>query len=137
MAKYQAKTVATKQSVDKFLDAVEPEEKRDDCRAIAKMMEEVSGEPATMWGTSIIGCGSYHYQYESGHSGETCLIGFAPRKSNIVLYLMGLVGNVDINKLGKVKTGKGCIYVNQLDDVDTKVLKAFMKKSMAYTRSKK
>src|ERR1051325_3058158 len=116
MAK-QIKTVVNDKSVTKFLDKVEPEQKRDDCRAISKMMEEVTGEPPKMWGTGIVGFGEYHYVYASGHSGNSCLIGFAPRKSNIVLYLMGALTNADeIKKLGKVKTSKGCIYVNKLED---------------------
>jgi hypothetical protein len=139
MAKYQQKTLANEMSVDAYFNKIEPEQKRDDCRAIAKMMEQATGEPATMWGTGIVGFGSVRYTYDSGHSGTTCLIGFAARKSNIVLYLMGALMNdsADVKKLGKVKTGKGCIYVNKLDDIDTKVLKGLMKKSVAYMKSKK
>jgi hypothetical protein len=135
MAK-QNQTVPTKVSVDKFLDKVEPEEKRDDCRAIVKMMEEVSGEPATMWGPAIIGFGKRHYVYESGREGDTCLIGFAPRKQNIVLYMGGIVGyhDAELKKMGKLKTGKGCIYINKLAEIDTKVFKQLMKKSLNFSR---
>lgn len=132
------KTVPTEKSVEAFLDEVEPEQKRDDCRAIAKMMEEVTGEPSKMWGTGIVGFGLYHYEYASGHSGDSCLIGFAPRKSNIVLYLMGALTDAEeLKKLGKVKTSKGCLYLNRLEEVNAKVLKNLMKKAVTYVKSKK
>jgi len=139
MAKYKAKTVVTEQSVDSFLDGVEPETKRDDCRAIAKLMGEVSKEPATMWGPGIIGFGFRHYQYESGHSGDACLVGFAPRKQNIAMYLMGVAGNhdADLKKLGKFKVGGGCIYINKLEDVNTGVLKKLIKHGLAWHKSQK
>jgi hypothetical protein len=121
------KTTATAASVDKFIDKVEPESKRDDCRAIIKMMEEVTGEPATMWGPSIVGFGSYHYVYESGHSGDMCRVGFAPRSGNIVLYLQN--DDPELSKLGKFKKTRGCVYINKLDDIDTKILKKLIKKT--------
>jgi hypothetical protein len=135
MAK-QNKTKETSANVDKFLDGVKPEQKRDDCRAIAKMMEEVSGQPAKMWGTSIVGFGTRHYEYESGRTGDICIIGFAPRKSNIAMYMGGIVGyhDAELKKMGKVKTGKGCIYLTKLDEIDTKVLKQLMKKSLNFSR---
>lgn len=126
------KTTATNVSVDKFLDKVEPERKRDDCRAIARMMEEITGEPATMWGPSIVGFGSYHYQYESGHQGDMCRIGFAPRSGNIVLYL-SMDDKSEIEKLGKVKQTKGCIYIKTLDDIDVTALKKLIKKSYNFS----
>lgn len=134
MAK-QNKTVETNLSVEKFIDAVEPEQKRDDCREIIKMMREVSKEEAKMWGTSIVGFGSHHYKYESGHSGDICKIGFAPRKANIVLYMNGIVENHDaeLKEMGKVKTGKGCIYINKLSEIDTKILKQLMIKSLNFS----
>lgn len=128
------KTVETQAGVEEFLDAIEPEQKRDDCRAIAKMMAEVSREPARMWGSSIVGFGTYHYEYESGRTGDICRMGFAPRKANIVLYLNGIVRNHDaeLRKMGKVKTGKGCIYINKLNEIDTTILKQLMKKSLTF-----
>lgn len=136
MAKYQQKTIPTKADVESYFDKIEPEQKRDDCRAIAKMMGEATGEPATMWGTGIVGFGKVHYVYESGHSGDTSVLAFASRKSNIVVYLMGAWNHADqLKKLGKVKTTKGCVYINKLDDVDTKVLKDLMKKSVTYMKS--
>lgn len=127
------KTVATKVSADKFLDKVEPERKRDDCRAIARIMEEITGEPATMWGPSIVGFGQYHYEYESGHSGDMCRIGFAPRSSNIALYLM-TEDDPDFKKLGKFKRTKGCVYINKLEDIDLAIFKKLIKKSYNLTR---
>lgn len=137
MARYQQKTLPNKADVERYFDKIEPEQKRDDCRAIAKMMEEATGEPATMWGTGIVGCGFIHLEYDSGREAASCLLGFAARKSNIVLYMMGIVGVHDLSGLGKVKTGKGCIYLNRLEDVNTKVLKDLMKKSLQWTKSRK
>jgi hypothetical protein len=136
MAKYKAKTVATPKSVDAYLDNIEPEVKRDDCRAIASLMAEVSKEPATMWGTGIVGFGSKHYQYESGHSGDMPLIAFAARKQNIVLYILDNVGNfeADLKKLGKYKAGVACIYINKLEDLDKAVLKKLIKTSLELTK---
>lgn len=137
MARYKAKTVETGKSVDAFLDNVEPETKRDDCRALAKMMTDISKEPAKMWGPSIVGFGQYHYEYESGHSGDACVIGFAPRKSNIVLYLPAIVSGhkSDLEKLGKVKTSVGCIYFNKLENLDTAVLRLVIKKSLDWAKN--
>lgn len=143
MAKVQAKakiqTVVTEKSVDAFIDKAEPETKRDDCREVVKLMSEVSKEPAKMWGPAIIGFGQYHYQYESGRNGDMCLIGLSPRKQNIVLYLPGAVEHygADVKKLGKVKTGVGCIYFNKLEDIDKVVLKSLIKKSIDWTTSQK
>ncbi|HZY80844.1 MAG TPA: DUF1801 domain-containing protein [Cyclobacteriaceae bacterium] len=136
MAKYKAKTFETDKSVDTFLNKVEPETKRDDCYAIVKMMEEASGHPPKMWGPAIVGFGSVHYEYETGHSGDMSLIGFSPRKTNIVLYMGGIVGvhDAQLKKMGKVKTGKVCVYINKLKDLDTKELKDLMKKSVAHVK---
>lgn len=132
MANAKIQTVATPKSVESFIDKVDNEKKRDDSRALLKMMEEVSKEKATMWGPSIIGFGNYHYVYDSGREGDMCRIGFSPRKANIVLYMNGIVSHFesDLKKLGKYKTGVGCIYISKLDDVDQGVLKSLMKKSL-------
>jgi hypothetical protein len=121
----EQKTKETKLSVKKFLDAITDKQLRDDCYTIAEIMEAVAKSEPKMWGASIVGFGSYHYKYDSGHEGDTCLIGFAPRKKNISLYLMGgfeQMGEL-MSKLGKHKVGKGCLYINSLEDVDVKVLK--------------
>lgn len=136
MAAYKAKTIPTKKSVDAFLDKVEPEGKRDDCKALVKLMSEVSKEPAKMWGPGIVGFGQYHYEYESGHSGDACLVAFAPRKQNMVLYLPGIVAEYkdELKKLGKVKTSVGCIYFKKLDDLDIGVLKSITKKALTWVK---
>jgi hypothetical protein len=137
--KYQAKTVVTKVDVDTFINKIESEQKRDDCRAITKIMADLSGEPATMWGSSMVGFGNKHYEYDSGHSGDTFVVGFAPRKQNIVLYLQGAIDSfpADVKKLGNVKTGVGCIYINKLEDIDTSALKTLIGKSIKLSGSGK
>ena len=134
----QNNTVANDNDVTAFLDAVEPEKKREDSFIIMKLMEEVTGEPPTMWGTSIVGFGSYHYRYESGREGDMPLVGFSPRKQAITLYIMtgfdahdGLLG-----KLGKYKTGKACLYIKKTEDVDLGVLRELVKQSAEYMREK-
>ena len=126
------KTKQTEDSVTAFLNKVEDEQKRRDCFAIIEMMQQATGLPPKMWGTSIIGFGSYHYKYESGHEGDMCLIGFSPRKQNIALYIPGGIHKYDdlLKKLGKHKTGKGCLYINSLDKVDVEVLNSIIIKSL-------
>lgn len=131
------KTTATQQSVESFISAVEDETKRDDSFELVKIFKSVTKEDAKMWGSSIIGFGSYHYKYESGHEGDMCLTGFSPRKSAIVLYLMDYEGRGEfLNKLGKVKPSKGCIYVKKLADIDTSVLKKMIEASVKHTKKK-
>ena len=133
----ELKTKQTDESVVKFLNLVEDETKRKDCFAIVEMMKQVTKSEPKMWGTSIVGFGSYHYKYESGHEGDSCLIGFSPRKQNITLYLMGMFKDQDLlQKLGKHKTGKGCLYVNKLSDIDIKVLKQLIKNSIVFIKNK-
>jgi hypothetical protein len=134
----ELKTKQTDESVTKFLNTINDERKRKDCFAIVEMMSEVTKQPAKMWGTAIIGFGSYHYKYESGHEGDMCLIGFSPRKQNIAIYGMGgEERNKDLLKaLGKHKTGKGCLYINKLSDVNTDVLKNIFKASFEYMKMK-
>jgi hypothetical protein len=131
-------TKKTEESVTKFLNAVEDETKRKDCFEILEMMQQATGLQPKMWGTSIVGFGSYHYKYESGHEGDMCMIGFSPRKQNIAIYGMGgEERNEDILKaLGKHKTGKGCLYINKLSDVNTDVLKNIFKASFEYLKMK-
>jgi hypothetical protein len=99
-------------------------------------MEEVTGEKAKMWGTAIIGCGKYHYKYDSGHEGDMPVAAFSPRKQNLTVYTIGGFDDKLMAKLGKYKTSKSCIYIKQLADVDTYVLKQIMAKSMAYVKKK-
>src|SRR5262245_24308052 len=114
------KTKATGASVAGYLDAIEDESRRKDCKAIAKLMEKATKEKPKMWGTSIVGFGSYHYKYPSGHEGDSCLAGFASRKGDITLYLGAevLAQTPLMSKLGKHKVGKGCLYIRSLADVD-------------------
>jgi hypothetical protein len=98
-------------------------------------MEAITGEPPKMWGPSIIGFGKYHYKYESGHEGDTMIVGFSPRKQNLVLYLGSVLDNKRLMaKLGKHKRGKGCLYVNKLDDIDRDVLRELIATSVKATR---
>ncbi len=126
------KTKQTEDSVTAFLNKVEDEKKRKDCFAIIEMMQKATGLPPKMWGASIIGFGSYHYKYESGHEGDICLIGFSPRKQNIALYIPGGIHKYDdlLEQLGKHKTGKGCLYINSLDKIDVEVLNSIILKSL-------
>lgn len=138
MAKYELKTKATPVSVAEFIDGVADERQRDDARKITGMMERLSGHPPKMWGPSIIGFGTYHYQYASGHEGDMARIGFSPRKGNIVLYLVdGFTGHAELMaKLGKHKSGKSCLYIKQLSDVDETVLEQLCMESLKWMSQK-
>ena len=116
------KTKAGERSVSDFLASVEHPVRRADAATIIAIMEQVSGQPPVMWGPSIIGFGRYHYRYDSGHEGDMCRIGFSPRKANLVFYLAGDKEEI-LERLGKHKRGKGCLYVNKLADVDEAVLR--------------
>jgi len=132
------KTKPTKVSVAAFIDALTDQTSRADAKALVKLMQSATGEKAKMWGPSIIGFGSYHYTYESGREGDAPLIGFSPRKAATVLY--GATGCGDsealLTKLGKHSTGKGCLYIKKLADVDQKVLEDMVVKSVAAKRAR-
>ena len=132
------KTKPTKDSVTAFLSKIKDKQMRDDCFAVLAMMQKVSDYEPVMWGSAIVGFGTYHYVYESGREGDTIVIGFSPRKENISLYLMGGLKNIEdeLPKLGKYKTGKGCLYVKALSDVNTTVLKKIFTKSFKLAKSK-
>jgi len=119
------KTQATDKDVDSFLNAVEPERRRSDAERLKAIFEEVTGYKAKMWGPSIVGYGRYHYKYESGREVDFMATGFSPRKANLVVYI--LPGYTDfseiLNRLGKHKIGKSCLYLNKLEDIDEDVLK--------------
>jgi hypothetical protein len=133
-AKSANKTSETKVDVSKFLEKVSDDTQRADAEVLIKLLKRLSGSPAKMWGPSIIGFGSYHYRYESGREGEMCRIGFSPRKGQTVLYAMGAVAEDPglAKRLGKCKTGKGCLYIKRLAEVDMKVLEEVCKTSLAY-----
>ncbi|MBX2978462.1 MAG: DUF1801 domain-containing protein [Flavobacteriales bacterium] len=129
------KTTATIASVSAFIDKHPKEEMRDDSRVLMAMMQELTGEEPHMYGPSIVGFGTYHYTYASGHSGSAPLAAFSPRKTELVLYLgEAAQDEAMLAKLGKHKATKGCVYVKRLADIDLKVLKAMVKKSIAATR---
>lgn len=134
MTKAENKTQATVARVEDFVTGIADENQRADARSLIALMTRLSGEPATMWGPSIIGFGRYRYRYDSGREGEMCRIGFSPRKGQTVLYLIdGFKGHAELMaKLGKHKTGKSCLYVKRLSDIDLVVLEDMCRSSLAY-----
>ena len=118
--------------VEAFLNSVPDEKKRQDSFTILELMKQVTGKEPEMWGDSIIGFGSYHYKYASGREGDWFLTGFSPRKQNLTLYIMADFDGYDqlLSKLGKHSTGKSCLYIKKMDDVDTDVLEELVKKSV-------
>ncbi|HEV3198538.1 MAG TPA: DUF1801 domain-containing protein [Bryobacteraceae bacterium] len=127
------KTKPTKLSVAAFIDAITDETRRADAKALVKLMQNATGEKPRMWGPSIVGFGSHHYKYESGREGDMPLAGFSPRKAATVLYIARGFSDSDelLAKLGRHTTGKGCLYIKKLADVDQKVLGSLLAKSVA------
>jgi len=125
------KTTKNDQSVEDFLNRVDHEKKRKDSFAILQLMKDVTGEEPQMWGDSMIGFGTYQYKYASGREGEWFLTGFSPRKQNLTLYIMSGFSEYEplLEKLGKYKTGKSCLYLNTLEDIDLDVLKELVRLS--------
>lgn len=134
----ELKTKPTKVIVEKFLEAVKDERKREDSFAVMEMMKKITKEQPKMWGPSIVGFGKYHYKYESGHEGDMCIAGFSPRKQALTIYLVpdSLKYEPLMKKLGKYKTGKSCLYIKKLDDVDLKVLEKLIERSYKYMKGK-
>ena len=132
------KTTATAISADAYVEAVADERQREDARTICALMERLSGHPPVMWGPSIVGFGRYHYRYDSGREGEMCRIGFSPRKGQTVLYLLdGFPRHAELlAALGKHKTGKSCLYVKRLADVDVGILEEMIGSSLAWMADK-
>lgn len=128
----ELKTKLTGASVDAFLAAVADEKKRQDSLAVLNLLKQVTGAEPKMWGDSIIGFGSYHYKYASGQEGDWPPVAFSPRKQNLTIYLMSsFEGREDLlQKLGRHKTGKGCLYIKKLEDIDLDVLKALVERSV-------
>ena len=123
-----AKTNATKVSVKRFISDVENETRREDAKVLLALFEKTTGWKAKMWGPTIVGFGAYHYTYETGHSGSSCVVGFSPRKANLVFYVFGFPRKADLlQKLGKHKGGlKGCLHINKLADVDLVILEQIL-----------
>ena len=128
----EAKTKPTAQTPTQFLDEKVPDaDRRKDCETIASLMEKATKRPAVMWGPSIVGFGTYHYKYESGREGDFLVIGFSPRKTDLTLYGLGINDSPALmKKIGKVKTGKGCLYIKKLSDVDIPTLKELIKRGV-------
>jgi hypothetical protein len=131
------KTKPTTNSVPAFLDAYADEARRTDAKALTKLMQKITGNEPLMWGPSIVGFDSYHYTYESGREGDMPIVGFSPRKAANVLYgTIGFDGSEALlAKLGKHTTGKGCLYIKKLADVDIRVLKTLVEKAVEATRA--
>lgn len=134
----ELKTKATELDPREFLETVDSDEKRQDCFWLLEQMEELSGAPAKMWGESMIGFGTYHYVYDSGREGDWFEVGFAPRKQNLVVYIMpGFIEYDDLlSQLGKYKTGKSCLYIKKLSDVNREVLRDLIDQSLKAMREK-
>jgi hypothetical protein len=130
----ELKTKPTDESVEDFLNSVENDRRREDSLKVLELMKEVTGEAPKMWGSSIVGFGSYCYQYASGRVGEWMAVGFSPRKQSLTLYIMDGFGEYDalLGDLGKHRTGKSCLYINKLDDVNMEVLRDLVQKSFAH-----
>ena len=134
----ELKTKETGASVSAYLNAITDKQKRADCRTVAKMMRDATGSRAKMWGSSIVGYDSYDYKYASGHSGSWPICGFSSRAQNITLYIMPgfFAFNKLLGKLGKHKTGKSCLYIKELEDVDQEVLRKLIEESVKEMRRK-
>ncbi|PJJ79402.1 DUF1801 domain-containing protein [Mucilaginibacter auburnensis] len=132
------KTTENATSVADFINSVADENKRNDSFKIVELIEHETGLPAKMWGPAIVGFGSYHYKYESGREGDAPLVGFSPRANAITFYIAtGFAERDDLlNQLGKHTTGKGCVYVKKLNDIDTDVLKKLIRRSIEYMQEK-
>ena len=131
------KTKPTSASVTEFLNKIEDPKKKSDCFKLIEMMHQITNQEPKMWGNSIVGFGQYHYKYKSGRQGEWFLTGFAPRKQNLSLYLMCDLKNktLPFQRLGKHKKSVGCLYIKQLEDVNTQVLEEIISKAVEYTKS--
>lgn len=132
MAKSENKTKPNALSVEGFLSGIENDQKRNDAYTLVRMMQEITQELPVMWGDSIVGFGTYHYEYASGREGDWFKAGFSPRKQNLTVYLnIGFDKQAELmEKLGKYKTGVGCLYIKRLEDIDLKVLEELISRSV-------
>ncbi len=132
----ELKTMATKTSVSQFLSSIADKQRRADCKTVAKMMRASTGKPAKMWGTGMVGFGSYDYKYASGREGTWFECGFSPRAQNLTIYIMPGFSKYGalMKKLGNYKTGKSCLYVKKLDNIDLDVLQSLIDKSVGQMR---
>ena len=134
----ELKTQKTNASVVAFLGAIENGQRKKDSFAVMELMKKITNSEPSMWGPSIIGFGHYHYKYASGRENDWFLTGFSPRKQSLTLYIMNGFSRYDeiLSKLGKYKTGKSCLYINKLEDVDVKVLEDLIASSVNYLKSR-
>ncbi len=134
---YEAKTRPTGLSVTAYLAGIADATRRKDCKALATLMRRATGSPPRMWGTSIVGFGSYHYKYASGHEGDSCVVGFSSRTSGISVYLVPGYESAEarelLSRLGKHKVGKACLYLTRLSDIKMPVLEQLIVRSVAAT----
>ena len=138
MAKVELKTKLNDGDVNEFINSIDSEQKRNDSFKIIEMMKKITKSEPKMWGDSIIGFGNYHYKYASGREGDWFLCGFSPRKQNLSIYIMSGFNKYEniLRKLGKHKTGKGCLYVKNLEEIDLKVLENLIKQSVDYLKKR-
>lgn len=138
MAKSNLKTTVNDGDVLKFLESVAHEKRQADSLIILELMKEITGQEPKMWGSSIVGFDQYHYKYDSGREGDFFKVGFSPRKQSLTLYIMPGFERYEelMEKLGKYKTGKSCLYINKLEDVDMEVLRQLVEESYGYMTEK-
>jgi hypothetical protein len=137
MTKIKAKTTETTNSVAAFIKTVKDKQRQNDCHLIIDIMKKQSGFEPKMWGPAIIGFGSYHYQYESGHEGDAPLVGFSPRKAEFALYIANFDGKQELLKnFGKHKTAKSCVYIKKVEDINVEVLKKMITGSIKHYQAK-
>ena len=137
MATTKAKTVVTTKTVASFVKTVEDKLRQADCLSIIEIMKQETGFEPKMWGPAIIGFGTYHYKYERGHEGDAPLVGFSPRKSEFALYIANFDGKAALlEKFGKHKTAKACVYIKKVSDIDIAILKKLVTGSVKYYQKK-
>lgn len=134
----ELKTKKNDSDIIAFLNKIDNEEKKTDCFKLLELFEQLTNETPKMWGTSIVGFGSYHYKYDSGREGEWFLTGFSPRKQNLTIYIIAGFGDYDaiMQGLGKYKTGSSCLYTKKLSDIDLEKLKTLVEKSVAHLKER-
>lgn len=138
MAKAKLKTTVNDGDVIKFLESIDHEKRQADSFVVLELMKEITGQEPKMWGSSIIGFDEYHYKYDSGREGDFFKVGFSPRKQSLTLYIMPGFARYEelMEQLGKYKTGKSCLYINKLEDIDMETLSQLIKSSYAYMNQK-
>jgi len=138
MAKAKNKTIETKESVSKFLNSIENPQRKKDAKSVHKLMKDLTGEKAIMWGKSIVGYGRYHYIYDSGREGDFMKVGFSPRKNALTLYIMPGFKRYEslMRNLGPHKAGKSCLYIKNLADIDNKILADLISESYEFMSKK-